>query len=40
MGAAASLDPTTVTVDPGAEATSQIRVRNTGTVVPAFPPGG
>ncbi len=36
MGAAASLNPTTVSVEPGAEATTEIKVRNTGKVVDQF----
>ena len=36
MGAAASLNPTAVSVEPGAEATAEIKVRNTGTVVDQF----
>src|SRR2546421_10522551 len=36
MGAAASLSQTTASVEPGSEATSEIRVRNTGKVVDQF----
>src|SRR2546421_3821396 len=36
MGAAASLKPTTTSVEPGSEAVSEIRVRNTGQVVDQF----
>src|SRR2546421_3307174 len=36
MGAAASLSQTTASVEPGSEATSQIRVRNPGPVVGQF----
>ncbi|HMC08696.1 MAG TPA: hypothetical protein VKL22_05190 [Actinomycetota bacterium] len=36
MGAAASLNPTTMPVEPGSEAISEIRVRNTGKVVDQF----
>jgi hypothetical protein len=36
MGAVASLNPTTLSVEPGAEATAEIKVRNTGTVVDQF----
>jgi hypothetical protein len=36
MGAAASLNPTVLSVEPGAEATAQIKIRNTGNVVDQF----
>ena len=36
MGAVASLNPTTLSVEPGAEATAEIKVRNTGNVVDQF----
>src|SRR5437660_11918466 len=36
MGAVASLNPTVLSVEPGAEATAQIKVRNTGNVVDQF----
>jgi hypothetical protein len=36
MGAVASLNPTTLSVEPGAEATAEIKIRNTGNVVDQF----
>jgi hypothetical protein len=36
MGAAASLNPTVLSVEPGAQATTEIKVRNTGNVVDQF----
>lgn len=36
MGAAASLTPATVTVEPGGEAVAEIKIRNTGHVVDEF----
>lgn len=36
MGAAASLSPSTVTVEPGAEAAADVKIRNTGHVVDEF----
>jgi hypothetical protein len=36
MGAVASLNPTVLSVEPGAEASTQIKVRNTGNVVDQF----
>src|SRR5262252_6136391 len=36
MAAIATLEPISVTVEPGQQATTQVRVRNTGTVVDRF----
>jgi hypothetical protein len=36
MGAVASLNPTTLSVEPGGEVTAEIKVRNTGNVVDQF----